>query len=211
MLLLAGLGNPGPRYAWNRHNVGYMALDEIVQRHAFDSFRKRFDGLIAGGEIGGSRVLALKPTTFMNRSGRSVAGAARFYKIPIERIIVIHDEIDLAPGKFRVKSGGGNAGHRGLESLDAHLGKGYQRLRIGVGHPGAKHLVQSYVLRDFAKEDEDWLNKLLPAIGKAVPLLIAGDAPGFMNKVHVLINPRPPKPKPERPDNSSEGGADDGH
>jgi PTH1 family peptidyl-tRNA hydrolase len=199
MLLLVGLGNPGPQYAWNRHNIGFMALDAIVQRHRFAAYRRRFRGMVADGHVDGARVMALKPTTFMNESGRAVGEAARFFKITPEQILVIHDDLDLAPGKPRVKTGGGNGGHRGLRSIDAHIGRNYRRLRLGIGHPGDKNLVTSYVLRDFAKADQDWLDKLLVAIADAAPLLARGEDSKFMNKVHLTLNPRPPRPKPEEP------------
>ena len=197
MLLLVGLGNPGPQYAWNRHNIGFMALDAIVQRHRFAAYCRRFRGMVADGHVDGARVMALKPTTFMNESGRAVGEAARFFKMTPEQILVIHDDLDLAPGKPRVKTGGGNGGHRGLRSIDAHIGRNYRRLRLGIGHPGDKNLVTSYVLRDFAKADQDWLDKLLAAIAEAAPLLARGEDSEFMNKVHVTLNPRPPRPKPE--------------
>ena len=199
MLLLVGLGNPGPQYAWNRHNIGFMALDAIVQRHRFAAYRRRFRGVVADGHVDGARVMALKPTTFMNESGRAVGEAARFFKMTPEQILVIHDDLDLAPGKPRVKTGGGHGGHRGLQSIDAHIGRGYRRLRLGIGHPGDKNLVHSYVLRDFAKADQDWLDKLLAAIADAATLLARGEDSEFMNKVHLTLNPRPPRPKPEEP------------
>lgn len=200
MLLLVGLGNPGPRYAWNRHNVGFMALDCITQEYGFSDYRPKFHGLLADGRIDGERVLALKPSTHMNRSGISVGETARFHKIPPEDVVVIYDELDLAPGKIRVKTGGGNAGHNGLRSIDSHFGKGYRRLRIGIGHPGDKNAVQSYVLRDFSKEDQVWVDALLPAIATATPHLVRGDDAGFMNRVAVILNPRPERPKKEKED-----------
>ena len=153
MRLLVGLGNPGARYARNRHNIGFMATDAIARRHGFPTFRSRFKGELADAPIGGERVLLLKPQTFMNDSGESVGDAARFFKIPPDDIVVIHDEIDLRPGKLRVKRGGGNAGHNGLRSIDACLGPDYWRVRIGVGHPGIKELVQPYVLQNFPDEE----------------------------------------------------------
>ncbi|MBI3710409.1 MAG: aminoacyl-tRNA hydrolase [Proteobacteria bacterium] len=201
MLLLVGLGNPGPGYTRHRHNIGYMAVDEIVRRHSFGPFRARFEGLVAEGEIAGEKVRALKPTTYMNDSGRSVAAAARFFKVPVDRIVVIHDEVDLAPGKIRVKCGGGHAGHNGLRSIDAYLDPGYWRVRLGVGHPGDKDQMSNYVLHDFAKADAEWVGKLIDAVAAAFPRLVAGDEAGFMNHVSLAI--KPPKPKPPRPPKDS--------
>ena len=168
MYLLVGLGNPGSEYENNRHNIGFMAVDEIVRRHGFAPARKRFQGLIGEGSLAGRKVMALKPQTFMNESGRSVGAAARFYKLRPEQIVVIHDELDLAPGKLRVKQGGGLAGHNGLRSLAAHIGRDFRRIRLGVGHPGDKDRVLGHVLRDFAKSDDAWLDPLLDAIAAAV-------------------------------------------
>jgi PTH1 family peptidyl-tRNA hydrolase len=186
MLLLVGLGNPGPGHANDRHNIGFWAVDEIARRHGFRPFRARFRGLAAEGAIGGGKVIALKPQTYMNLSGESVAAAARFYKLPPERILVIHDEIDLKPGKVRVKQGGGPGGHNGLKSLDAHLGPDYWRVRLGVGHPGDPDRVIGHVLHPFGKEERAFFERLIEAVAEAVPLLVAGDANGFMNKVTVL-------------------------
>lgn len=186
MLLFVGLGNPGPDHAWNRHNIGFMAVDGIAQRFRFAAYRKRFQGLIAHGAIEGERVATLKPATFMNDSGRAVGQAVRFFKLGLDRLIVIHDDIDLVPGKVRVKTGGGAGGHKGLRSIDSHIGKDYRRVRLGVGHPGDKRLVESYVLHDFAKADQSWLDRLLPAVAEAAPYLVRGDDSGFMNKVSVL-------------------------
>ncbi len=197
MLLLVGLGNPGSKYADNRHNIGFMAVDEIVRRHGFSPARKRFQGLVSEGRLGGEKVLALKPQTFMNESGRSVAEAARFYKIASEDIVVIHDELDLAPGKLRVKQGGGLAGHNGLRSLAAHVGKDFRRIRLGVGHPGDKGKVMGHVLRDFAKADDEWLDPLIDAIGEAAPLLANNDDAAFATKVALILKPPVHKPKPE--------------
>jgi len=191
MLLLVGLGNPEPGYERNRHNVGFMALDEIAERHAFAPARARFQGLAADGRLVGEKILALKPTTFMNESGRSVGEAARYFKIPSEDIIVFHDELDLVAGKVRVKQGGGHAGHNGLRSLDQHVGKNYWRVRIGIGHPGDKDKVQGHVLKDFSKDEQTWLKPLLDAIADAIPLLVEGDEGAFMNKVTVKTRPEP--------------------
>lgn len=198
MLLVVGLGNPGPAYAKNRHNIGFMAVDEIVRRHSFGPFRAKFQGEIAEGTIGGTKALALKPLTYMNESGRSAAACASFYKIPPTDVIVLHDELDLPPGKLRVKRGGGHGGHNGLRSLDAHLGAGYRRVRLGIGHPGDKERVHGHVLSDFSKADQTWLAPLLEAVADAFPLLVAGDDGGFMNKVSVTLNP--PKPKAAKPE-----------
>ncbi len=194
MLLLVGLGNPGPKYAGHRHNVGYMAVDEIVRRHGFAPFRSRFQGLVAEGRLGDSKVMALKPMTYMNESGRSVGEAMRYFKLPLNQVVVIHDELDLAPGKMRAKTGGGVAGHNGLRSIKAHIGGDFRRVRVGIGHPGSKDLVSPYVLHDFAKADAKWLVPLIDAIAEASPLLAAGDDPGFMTKVALILKPPPPKP-----------------
>lgn len=191
MRLVVGLGNPGAAYARNRHNIGFMAADALVRRHSFGPWRSKFQGEVADGAIDGERVLLLKPQTYMNLSGQSVAAAVRFHKIELNEVIVLHDELDLAPGRLRVKKGGGAGGHNGLRSIDAHLGPDYWRVRLGVGHPGEKDRVTGHVLNDFAKADEAWLTPLLDAVADAFPLLLAGDDNGFMNKVQVLT--RPPK------------------
>ena len=196
MLLLVGLGNPGPRHARNRHNIGFMALDEILRRYDFARPRKRFHGLFAEGRVAGERVLALKPLTYMNRSGRSVRAALRFYKLPLDKVVVFHDDLDLQPGKLKVKTGGGNAGHNGLRDIDPQIGRGYRRVRLGIGHPGDKHRVLSYVLKDFAKAERERQERLIEAVAEAAPLLIEGDDPGFMTRVALILNP--PKPKPPR-------------
>jgi PTH1 family peptidyl-tRNA hydrolase len=199
MALLVGLGNPGPTYAKHRHNVGFMAVDEIVRRHGFAPWRKNFEGAVSEGKIGTSKVVALKPQTYMNDSGRSVQAAQRFYKIEPDRVIVFYDELDLLPGKVRVKRGGGSGGHNGIRSLDAHLGADYWRVRIGIGHPGHKDLVSGYVLHDFAKADAAWLAPVLDAIAAEAPRLVAGDEAGFMSRVAHAVNPPPPKgPKAEK-------------
>ncbi len=196
MLLLVGLGNPGAEYAKNRHNIGFMALMAVAGRYAFGPFRKKFHGQIAEGEIGGEKVLALKPETFMNDSGRSVAAAAAFYKIPPEDIIVLHDEIDIAAGKIRVKRGGGHAGHNGLRSIHAHIGPDYGRVRIGVGHPGEKDEVTGHVLENFAKADAGWVETALGAISEHAGLLLGGNDGAYMTKVAEAVRPpRNSKPK----------------
>jgi len=196
MLLLVGLGNPGPEYAKNRHNIGFMAVDCIADRYSFASYRKKFQGLLAEGDIAGEKVLALKPETFMNESGRSVAACASFYKVPPEDIIVLHDEIDLECAKVRVKRGGGHAGHNGLRSIHDHIGPDYARVRFGVGHPGEKDQVAGHVLKDFAKGDAGWLEKVLDAISGNADLLINGKDSDLMSKLADAVNPpRPSKPK----------------
>ena len=183
MKLFVGLGNPGAKYARNRHNVGFMALERIAEAHGAGPWRKRFQGQVADAIIGGEKVLLLKPETYMNESGRAVGEAARFLKVPVEDIVVLYDEIDLAPGKLKVKLGGGNAGHNGLRSISAHLDNDYVRVRIGVGHPGHKDLVAGYVLNDFAKADQAWLGPLLDAVANAAGRLAAGDNERFLTDV----------------------------
>jgi peptidyl-tRNA hydrolase, PTH1 family len=184
MRLVVGLGNPGSRYARNRHNIGFMAVDAIARRHGIPTFRSRFKGDLAEGPIGGERRLLLKPQTFMNDSGESVAETARFYKISPSEIVVIHDEIDLRPGKLRVKCGGGTAGHKGLRSIDALLGPDFWRVRIGVGHPGIKELVLPYVLQNFPGEEVSlWVAPLLDALAETIGLLLSGGPDAFMSEV----------------------------
>jgi PTH1 family peptidyl-tRNA hydrolase len=185
MLLIVGLGNPGRRYAGNRHNIGFMAADAIHRRHHFSPWRARFQGETSEGTLGDEKVLLLKPATFMNESGRSVGQAMRFFKLKPADVVAIYDELDLPPGKARLKSGGSTAGHRGLRSIEAHIGKEFRRLRLGIGHPGAKELVNSHVLRDFAKADSEWLDPLLTAIAEHAPLLATGEGSTFMNRVHL--------------------------
>src|SRR5262245_1557638 len=179
MLLFVGLGNPGSRYAGNRHNIGFMAAEAIAKRHGIGPFKKRFQGAAAEGLIGSERVLLLLPTTFMNESGRAVAEAAHFYKMQSSDVVVIHDEIELVPGKVRVKTGGGIAGHNGLRSVTAHIGNDYRRVRIGVGHPGHKDLVHAYVLNDFAKDEWPWVKALCDVIGDNAELLAKGQDASF--------------------------------
>src|ERR1700759_1455302 len=187
MLVIAGLGNPGARYARNRHNIGFMAVDAIAEAGRFGPFRARYQGLTAEGALGDERVMLLKPQTYMNESGRSVGEALRYLKLDLEALVVIHDELDLAPGKGRVKVGGGDAGHNGLRSITAHLGPGYKRVRIGIGHPGDKALVHNYVLNDFAKSETDWVEAVCRAIAEAAPLLAKGQDASFQNKIHLAI------------------------
>ena len=187
MLLWVGLGNPEPGMARQRHNIGFMALDVIAIRHGFSPWRKRFKGLVAEGTMGGKKVLGLKPLTYMNVSGESVQAAAAFFKLGPESITAFHDELDLAPGKVRVKRGGGAAGHNGLRSMDRMLGTPeYWRVRLGIGHPGAKERVTGHVLGDFAQADRDWLLPLLDGVADAAPLLAAGKPEDFMTKVALL-------------------------
>jgi PTH1 family peptidyl-tRNA hydrolase len=193
MRLVVGLGNPGTRYARNRHNVGFMAVDAIARRHGFPGFRSRFKGELSEGPIGGERRLLLKPQTFMNASGESVAETARFFKILPSEIVVIHDEIDLRPGKLRVKCGGGTAGHNGLRSIDALLGPDFWRVRIGVGHPGIKELVQPYVLQNFSSEEVTlWVAPLLEAVAETIGLLVSGAPDAFMSEVARRVAPPDP-------------------
>ena len=183
MKLFVGLGNPGDKYARHRHNVGYMALDRIAERHDIGPWRRRFQAETAEASLGGERIVLLKPTTYMNESGRAVGEAQRFLKIAVSDIYVFHDEIDLAPGKVKVKAGGGNAGHNGLRSLTAHIGNDYNRVRIGVGHPGVKEVVPHYVLHDFAKVEFEWLEPLLDAIADSARYLAQGDGARFLSHV----------------------------
>jgi PTH1 family peptidyl-tRNA hydrolase len=187
MLLIVGLGNPGSGYAGNRHNIGFMVAEAIAKRHGIGPFRRRFQGVAAEGPLAGERVLLLLPGTYMNESGRAVAEAAGFYKLGAHDIVVFHDEIDLDPGKVRVKTGGGNAGHNGLRSISSHVGNDYRRVRIGVGHPGVKELVHSYVLNDFAKSERDWVETLCGIIADNAGLLAKGEDASFQNKVHLAM------------------------
>ena len=197
MLLLVGLGNPGPGYANNRHNVGFMAVDEIVRRHDFGAWRRRFQSDLSEGRIGDAKVLAQKPLAYMNRSGLPVAAALKYYKLQVEAVIVIHDELDLVPGKLRVKTGGGAGGHNGLRDLDRHIGQDYRRVRIGIGHPGDKDLVEGYVLHDVPKADLPDIETVIEAVAEAFPLLAEGADDAFMSKVALRVNPPKPKPEPD--------------
>jgi len=187
MLLIAGLGNPGREYANYRHNVGFMAADAIHRRHSFSPWSKKFNALVSEGRIGGEKVILIKPQTFMNLSGQAVGEAMRFYKLAPSDLTVLYDELDLAPGKVRVKTGGGAGGHNGIRSLDAHCGKEYRRVRIGIGHPGSKERVTGHVLGDFAKADHEWLDPLLDAVADNIAMLVEGDENGFMNKVSLAL------------------------
>jgi peptidyl-tRNA hydrolase, PTH1 family len=187
MLLLVGLGNPGARYGGNRHNVGFMAVQAIAKRHGFGPWRRRFQGVACEGTIGGARVLLLLPGTYMNESGRAVAEAAHFFKLSLDHITVFHDEIELPPGKVRVKVGGGIAGHNGLRSISEHIGNDYRRVRIGVGHPGHKDLVEHYVLSGFAKSERPWVDALIDILADNVDFLVRGEDASFQNKVHLAM------------------------
>jgi len=189
MLLLVGLGNPGKQYEHNRHNIGFMAVDEIIYRHNFSEAKSKFQGMISEGRLGNEKVLILKPMTFMNLSGKSVSEAARFYKIPSENIFVFYDELDLAEGKIKFKTGGGNAGHNGLRSMDQYIDKNYNRIRIGIGHPGDKERVTVHVLGNFSKTDQSWLEPLIDAIGRSADKLTSGDGVDFLNEIGLILKP----------------------
>jgi PTH1 family peptidyl-tRNA hydrolase len=193
-LLIAGLGNPGAEYARNRHNAGFMAVDVIRESYKFGPWRSRFHGQLCEGSLDGRKTYLLKPMTYMNDSGIAVGAAMRFFKLPLTALVVVHDEIDLAAGKLKVKAGGGDAGNNGLRSITATLGPDYRRVRIGVAHPGERSRVVGHVLANFSKAEEQWLVPLLSAIAEAAPHLARDDDPGFMNKVAVLRNPPAEKP-----------------
>jgi len=204
MRLFVGLGNPGAKYAGNRHNIGFMALDRIAADHGFGPWKKAYQGLLSEGRLGLEKVVLLKPETFMNLSGQSVQAAVAFYKLALNEVVVFHDELDLAPGKMRVKQGGGHAGHNGLRSIHGHLGEAYGRVRLGIGHPGHKDAVAAYVLNDFSKADQDWLDDLMRGISEGAVALAAGDLVKFQNA--VALRTAPPrssttveKPEPAKP------------
>ena len=194
-LLIAGLGNPGAQYARNRHNAGFILADELHAHYRFGPWKAKFDGFLSEGTLGRRRTWLLKPQTYMNDSGVSVGAAVRFFKLQLTALVVVHDEIDLAAGKLKVKTGGGDAGQNGLRSITATLGPDYRRVRIGIGHPGEKSQVTGHVLQNFSKEDIAWLRPLVGAMVEAAPLLAADDDAGFMSKVALLLAP----PKPEKP------------
>lgn len=207
MQLFVGLGNPGAKYSGNRHNIGFMALDEIARDHGFAPFKMKFQGELSEGRLGSERVMLLKPTTFMNLSGQAVGEAMRFYKLAPEDVTVFHDELDLAPGKLKCKTGGGHAGHNGLRSIHQHIGESYHRIRLGIGHPGHKDRVAAYVLNDFAKAEQGWLDDMLRGIADGAPQLAAGDTGKFMNAVALRTAPpqsgggnKPAKPKAAKPE-----------
>lgn len=195
MNLIVGLGNPGTRYAYNRHNIGWLALDDIAERHGFGPFRSKFKGVVAEGRIAGEKALLLKPHTYVNESGQSVGAAMRFYKTTPDRVIVIYDELDLAQGKCRVKKGGGTGGHNGIRSIDQHIGADFWRVRLGIGHPGNKDRVRGHVLSDFTDEDEVWLDPMLEAVAMSMPMLTDGDHEKFMTKVALLTKSQNPVAK----------------
>lgn len=205
MLLLVGLGNPGAKYSGNRHNIGFRAVEAIARRYAFGPWKKKFQGEIAEGEIGGEKILLLKPQTYMNNSGAAAGEAARFYKLTPEQIVVFYDEIDLAPGRFRMKTGGGAAGHNGIRSIAASaIGPGFRRARMGVGHPGQAELVHGYVLSDFHKADADWVDALIDACAGALPMLIQGEDDKYQAEVMRLApaekrDPRGAAPAADEP------------
>ena len=209
MILLVGLGNPGKQYANNRHNIGFMAVDRIADYHGFENERARFQGMAREGFVNGpsgrSKALILRPTTFMNESGRAVGEAARFYKIAPEDIMVFHDELDLAAEKLRVKKGGGLAGHNGLKSIANHVGKDFRRVRIGIGHPGQKGRVSGHVLSDFSKADKTWVEPLLDSMARHVGLLATGEDASFMNKVSLDVQPAKPE-KQKKQDKQEKNG-----
>jgi PTH1 family peptidyl-tRNA hydrolase len=189
MKILVGLGNPGSQYAGHRHNIGFMAMDRIASDHGVGPWRVKFNGEVSEGRLGSDKVLLLKPTTFMNDSGRSVQAACAFHKVAPADVIVFHDELDLAPGKVRLKTGGGHAGHNGLRSIHAHLGPEYDRVRLGIGHPGHKDRVAGYVLHDFAKADQEWLDDVLHGISDGIGQLVDGHGDKFLNLIALRAAP----------------------
>ncbi|WP_171235351.1 aminoacyl-tRNA hydrolase [Ruegeria sp. HKCCA6837] len=209
MKLFVGLGNPGSKYARNRHNIGFMAVERIAEDHGFGPWKSKFQAEIAEGRLGDEKVLLIKPQTFMNRSGQSVGEAMRFYKLDSTDVTIFHDELDLAPGKVRVKAGGGHAGHNGLRSIHDHISPAYDRVRLGIGHPGRKEMVSPYVLGDFAKADADWLDDVLRGVSDGAAYLANGDGGKFMNAVALRTAPprssKTPTPKSQKkPDTPTE-------
>ena len=195
MQIFVGLGNPGGKYAQTRHNIGFMAVDRIAEENGFGPWKAKFQGQVTEGRLGGDKVLLLKPETFMNLSGQSVGEAMRFYKLTPEDVTVFHDELDLAPGKVKLKTGGGHAGHNGLRSIHAHIGEAYHRVRLGIGHPGRKELVSGYVLHDFARADAEWLDDLMRGLADGAPYLADGDRSRFQNAIAQRMGTG----KPEKP------------
>lgn len=193
MWLIAGLGNPGAQYAHNRHNIGFMAADEIVRRHSFGPWQKKFLALVSEGRLAGEKAIILKPQTFMNRSGLALVQAMQFYKLTADDVWVFHDELDLSPGKFRVKQGGGHGGHNGLRDINRAIGANYGRVRMGIGHPGDKNMVSNYVLHDFAKADNDWVTAMVDNAAQNVDLLLDGQDGLYMNKVSLAVKPYLPQ------------------
>ncbi|MGH1454896.1 MAG: aminoacyl-tRNA hydrolase [Paracoccaceae bacterium] len=189
MKLFVGLGNPGAKYAGNRHNIGFMAVERIASDHGFAPWRSKFQAEVSEGKLGSEKVILLKPMTFMNLSGQSVGEAMRFYKLSPADVTVFHDELDLAPGKCRLKQGGGHAGHNGLRSIHQHITPEYQRVRLGIGHPGHKDRVAGYVLSDFAKAEQDWLDDMMRGISDGAGELAGGDGPKFLNAVALRVAP----------------------
>jgi PTH1 family peptidyl-tRNA hydrolase len=187
MLLFVGLGNPGPQYVGNRHNIGFMAVQAVARRYDISPWRRRFQGVAVEGTIAGEKLLLLLPGTFMNESGRAVQEAAKFYKLEPAQVVVFHDEAELPPGKVRLKKGGGNAGHNGLRSITEHIGNDYTRVRLGIGHPGNKDLMEAYVVQDFAKDEWPWVEALCNVVADNVALLIEGKDSTFQNKVHLAM------------------------
>ncbi|KQS99131.1 MULTISPECIES: aminoacyl-tRNA hydrolase [unclassified Rhizobium] len=202
MQIFAGLGNPGSQYAGNRHNIGFMAVDAIQRRHSFSPWSKKFKALVSEGEIAGERVLLIKPQTYMNLSGEAVGEAMRFYKLEPKDIVAIYDELDLIQGKARIKTGGGHGGHNGIKSLDAHCGREYRRLRLGIGHPGSKEQVHNHVLGDFAKADRVWLEPLIEAIADNADMLVKGEDSQLLNKLTLATGGKP-EPEPVKPTGKS--------
>ena len=203
MLIIAGLGNPGSKYADNRHNIGFMAADEIVRRHSFGPWKIKHKAEVSQGTLDGEKILVVKPMTYMNESGQSIGEILRFYKESIGNLVVIYDELDLAPGKLRLKTGGGHGGHNGIKSIDAHCGKEYRRMRLGIGHPGARERVTGHVLGDFAKSERDWLDILLKSIADNISLLATGKDSTFMNKVALETGQNNDKANKEHPKKQS--------
>ena len=199
-LLIAGLGNPGSQYARNRHNAGFIVVDELHAHHKFGPWKAKFDGLLSEGTLAGRKTYLLKPQTFMNLSGDSIAPALRFYKLPLEALVVVHDEIDLAAGKLKVKTGGGDAGQNGLRSITAALGPDYRRVRLGIGHPGDKDRGTGHVLQNFSTDEIAWLKPLVDAMVEAAPMLAKDDDAGFMSKVALLTAPPKPPKEPKKKD-----------